>query len=336
MGAKITVDSATLMNKGLEVIEARWLFDVPSEQVQVVVHPQSIVHSMVEYVDGSVIAQLGRAGHGHPDPLRADVSRPAAVARRAARPDPGRARSTFEEPDVERFPCLALARQALLDGRLRAGHPERGERGRGGRLPRGPHPLHADRRADRRGAGARARARASTASRRAWTSTPGDARGSWTRLPGGVAAAVGQRRRVATVTIHRLRSSRSSASSSSSTSSGHFIVARLSGVGVERFSIGFGPVLWRFQGKETEYCLSADPDGRLREDDGRRREPARGRQGRRTMDPAQGLQPQARSGPASSSSSRGPAMNFVLAVAASPPRMFMVSGRPVAPPWWAA
>src|SRR6266481_5047476 len=66
MGAKITVDSATLMNKGLEVIEARWLFDLPSEQVQVVVHPQSIIHSMVEYVDGSVLAQLGVADMGIP------------------------------------------------------------------------------------------------------------------------------------------------------------------------------------------------------------------------------------------------------------------------------
>ena len=94
MGAKITVDSATLMNKGLEVIEARWLFDVAAEQVQVVVHPQSVIHSMVEYVDGSVIAQLGVP----------DMGIPILYA------------LTFEEPDVERFPCLALARRALLEG----------------------------------------------------------------------------------------------------------------------------------------------------------------------------------------------------------------------------
>ncbi|HEV8227512.1 MAG TPA: 1-deoxy-D-xylulose-5-phosphate reductoisomerase [Methylomirabilota bacterium] len=112
MGAKITVDSATLMNKGLEVIEARWLFDLPSDQVQVVVHPQSIIHSMVEYVDGSVIAQLGVADMGipilyalnYPDRLpwpgeRLDLTKTGAL--------------TFEEPDVDRFPCLALARQAL-------------------------------------------------------------------------------------------------------------------------------------------------------------------------------------------------------------------------------
>ena len=85
MGAKITIDSATLMNKGLEIIEARWLFDVPPEQVQVIVHPQSIVHSMVEYVDGSRHRPARRARHGHPDPLRADVSRSGCPARRPAR-----------------------------------------------------------------------------------------------------------------------------------------------------------------------------------------------------------------------------------------------------------
>ena len=112
MGAKITVDSATLMNKGLEVIEARWLFDLPGDQVQVVVHPQSVIHSMVEYVDGSVIAQLGVADMGipilyalnYPDRLpwpgeRLDLTKSGPL--------------TFEEPDVDRFPCLALARQAL-------------------------------------------------------------------------------------------------------------------------------------------------------------------------------------------------------------------------------
>jgi 1-deoxy-D-xylulose-5-phosphate reductoisomerase len=115
MGAKITVDSATLMNKGLEIIEARWLFDMPAEQVQVVVHPQSIIHSMVEYVDGSVIAQLGVADMGipilyalnYPDRLpwpdeRLDLTRVGAL--------------TFEAPDVERFPCLRLAREALAAG----------------------------------------------------------------------------------------------------------------------------------------------------------------------------------------------------------------------------
>lgn len=115
MGAKITVDSATLMNKGLEVIEARWLFDLPPEQVQVVVHPQSIVHSMVEYVDGSVIAQLGVADMGIP--ILYALTYPQRLRCPAERLDLTRVGPlTFEEPDAERFPCLALARQALLAG----------------------------------------------------------------------------------------------------------------------------------------------------------------------------------------------------------------------------
>jgi 1-deoxy-D-xylulose-5-phosphate reductoisomerase len=115
MGAKITVDSATLMNKGLEVIEARWLFDLAPEQVQVVVHPQSIVHSMVEYVDGSVIAQLGVADMGIP--ILYALTYPQRLRCPAERLDLTRVGPlTFEEPDAERFPCLALARQALLAG----------------------------------------------------------------------------------------------------------------------------------------------------------------------------------------------------------------------------
>jgi 1-deoxy-D-xylulose-5-phosphate reductoisomerase len=115
MGAKITVDSATLMNKGLEVIEARWLFDLKPEQVQVVVHPQSIVHSMVEYVDGSVIAQLGVADMGIP--ILYALTYPRRLPCPADRLDLTRVGPlTFEEPDAERFPCLGLARQALLAG----------------------------------------------------------------------------------------------------------------------------------------------------------------------------------------------------------------------------
>jgi 1-deoxy-D-xylulose-5-phosphate reductoisomerase len=112
MGAKITVDSATLMNKGLEVIEARWLFGLPAEQVQVVVHPQSIIHSMVEYVDGSVIAQLGVADMGIP--ILYALNYPDRLPWPGERLDLTKVGSlTFEEPDVERFPCLALCRQAL-------------------------------------------------------------------------------------------------------------------------------------------------------------------------------------------------------------------------------
>ncbi len=115
MGAKITIDSATLMNKGLEVIEARWLFDVPPERVEVVVHPQSIVHSLVEFVDGSVLAQLGlpdmrvpiAVALAHPERLRLPLDRLDLAAC---------ARLDFEKPDVRRFPCLDLAFAALRAG----------------------------------------------------------------------------------------------------------------------------------------------------------------------------------------------------------------------------
>ena len=115
MGAKITVDSATLMNKGLEVIEARWLFDLLPEQVQVVVHPQSVIHSMVEYVDGSIIAQLGVADMGIP--ILYALSYPRRLPCDGARLDFTQLGPlTFEDADVGRFPCLALARHALLEG----------------------------------------------------------------------------------------------------------------------------------------------------------------------------------------------------------------------------
>jgi 1-deoxy-D-xylulose-5-phosphate reductoisomerase len=108
MGRKISVDSASLMNKGLEFIEARWLFEVKPKDIEVVIHPQSIIHSMVEYVDGSVLAQLG-----HPD-MRTPIAHALAWPDRM---DAGVAsldfmslsRLTFEKPDVERFPALSLA-----------------------------------------------------------------------------------------------------------------------------------------------------------------------------------------------------------------------------------
>jgi 1-deoxy-D-xylulose-5-phosphate reductoisomerase len=115
MGAKITIDSATLMNKGLEVIEARWLFDLAPEQVHVVVHPQSIVHSMVEYVDGSVIAQLGVADMGVP--ILYAFTYPERRPVPSARLDLTRAGAlTFFPPDLDKFACLGLARAALDAG----------------------------------------------------------------------------------------------------------------------------------------------------------------------------------------------------------------------------
>jgi 1-deoxy-D-xylulose-5-phosphate reductoisomerase len=115
MGAKITIDSATLMNKGLEIIEARWLFDLAPDQVQVIVHPQSIVHSMVEYVDGCVIAQLGVADMG--TPILYALTYPERRPTPAARLDLTRVGAlSFFEPDPVKFPCLRLAREALEAG----------------------------------------------------------------------------------------------------------------------------------------------------------------------------------------------------------------------------
>jgi 1-deoxy-D-xylulose-5-phosphate reductoisomerase len=112
MGAKITVDSATLMNKGLEIIEARWLFDVRPDQVQVVVHPQSIVHSMVEYIDGAVLAQLGVADMGIP--ILYALTYPERRPTPAERLDLIRVGPlTFAEPDSDKFRCLALARAVV-------------------------------------------------------------------------------------------------------------------------------------------------------------------------------------------------------------------------------
>jgi 1-deoxy-D-xylulose-5-phosphate reductoisomerase len=112
MGPKITIDSATLMNKGLEVIEARWLFDVPPSRVDVVVHPQSIVHSLVEFVDSSLIAQLGL-----PDmrvPIAVALAWPERLPLELPRLDLAAiARLDFEVPDAKRFPCLDLAYAAL-------------------------------------------------------------------------------------------------------------------------------------------------------------------------------------------------------------------------------
>jgi 1-deoxy-D-xylulose-5-phosphate reductoisomerase len=115
MGRKISVDSATMMNKGLEVIEARWLFDLAPERIEVLIHPQSIVHSLVEYADGSVIAQLS-----NPDmrvPIANALAYPERVASGAQSLDLACIRSlSFERPDLERFPCLGLAYAALRAG----------------------------------------------------------------------------------------------------------------------------------------------------------------------------------------------------------------------------
>ena len=115
MGRKISVDSATMMNKGLEVIEAHWLFGAPLEAIQVVVHPQSVIHSMVEYADGSVIAQLGQpdmrtpiaCAMAHPERIDSGVS-PLDFTTLGA--------LEFERLDTQRFPCMTLAREAIREG----------------------------------------------------------------------------------------------------------------------------------------------------------------------------------------------------------------------------
>lgn len=115
MGPKISVDSASLMNKGLEVIEASWLFNLPPEKIQVVVHPQSVIHSLVEYVDGSILAQLG-----NPDmrvPIAHCLAYPERIASGVEPLDLFKVgRLDFEAPDFERFPCLAYAYEALKTG----------------------------------------------------------------------------------------------------------------------------------------------------------------------------------------------------------------------------
>ncbi|KNH10193.1 1-deoxy-D-xylulose 5-phosphate reductoisomerase [Candidatus Burkholderia brachyanthoides] len=115
MGRKISADSATMMNKGLEVIEAHWLFELPGKQVEVLIHPQSVIHSMVSYADGSVLAQLG-----NPDmrtPIAHALAFPDRVDSGVAQLDLAQiVQLTFEKPDFKRFPCLALAIQAMEAG----------------------------------------------------------------------------------------------------------------------------------------------------------------------------------------------------------------------------
>ena len=115
MGSKVTIDSATMMNKGLEVIEARWLFDMQPERINVVVHPQSIIHSMVEFADGAVIAQLG-----HPDmrePIQYALGYPDRLTLNNRKLDfASLATLTFSAPDTERFPALGLAFEAIRKG----------------------------------------------------------------------------------------------------------------------------------------------------------------------------------------------------------------------------
>ena len=115
MGSKITIDSATMMNKGLEYIEAYWLFDLPYDKIDIVVHPQSIIHSMVEFIDGSIKAQIGE-----PDmkvPIQYAFSYPSRLQNSIAPFDfIKNNKLTFENPDLNKFPCIRLAKEALISG----------------------------------------------------------------------------------------------------------------------------------------------------------------------------------------------------------------------------
>ena len=150
MGAKISVDSATMMNKGLELIEAHHLFGLPEDRIDVLVHPQSVVHSLVDYVDGSVLAQLGTPDMRTPIAYALGLAGPDATRRRPGSTWPASAELTFEAPDPVRFPALRLARHALqsgggaptilnaanevaVQGFLEGAHRLSGHRGRGGR-----------------------------------------------------------------------------------------------------------------------------------------------------------------------------------------------------------
>src|SRR5204863_1337711 len=115
MGAKITIDSATLMNKGLEVIEAHWLFGFDADEIGIVVHPESIVHSMIELIDGSVIAQMGVTDMRHA--IQYALTYPERCTSELPPLDLAKLSSLhFEPPDLERFPCVSLAYRALRTG----------------------------------------------------------------------------------------------------------------------------------------------------------------------------------------------------------------------------
>src|SRR5437588_3382066 len=115
MGSRITIDSATMMNKGFEIIEARWLFGMRPEQIDVVVHPQSTIHSMVEFVDGSVLAQLGPTDMRMP--IQYALTYPDRVASNQVALDWTKLRRLdFERASTRRFPCLRLAREAMRKG----------------------------------------------------------------------------------------------------------------------------------------------------------------------------------------------------------------------------
>ena len=250
MGPKITVDSATLMNKALEIIEARWLFDLSADQIAVVIHPQSIVHSMVEYKDGSVIAQLSP-----PDmklPIQYALTWPERREGVAAKLDWSRAMELrFEPPDFERFRRVAAGAGGGRGRRHGRRGPQRGQRGRRGRVPRRRLELPRDR--------ARLPEHLAKPQFRSQSQPGASARGRPLGTPGGAAllyviglcvvilkVAVGLG---FVIFVHEL---------------GHFVVAKLCGVKCEKFYLGFdiaGLKFCKFRWGETEYGIGILPLG---------------------------------------------------------------------------
>ena len=269
MGGKITIDSATLMNKGLEVIEAHHLFGTPYDRIDVVVHPQSIVHGLVQLCDGASLAHLG-----HPDmrvpiayalhhPERVDVPVPALDLAQVGS-------LTFEPPDLDAFPALGAGVRRRARRRHRAVRAQRRQRGRRARVPQRAARLHGhpgrDRGHARAPAGAH-RALVRLALRRRRRGAP-DRRRARRRGGGGpvswILAFAGF---AALIILHEL---------------GHFAAAKAVGMRVERFSLFFGRTKLRWQRGETEYGDRLGAARRLRED--HRHEPGGG-------DPAGGRAP---------------------------------------------
>ena len=282
MGQRITIDSATLMNKGFEVIEACWLFDLPPKEVEVVVHPQSKVHAMVEFADGSVIAQVSATDMRMPIqyaltyPERADAPVPRLDWTQAAR-------WTFDPPDFKKFPLLKLAYEAQETGgsatcTLNAADEVAVEAFLAGRISF-PGIAATDRGDPGTGAGAGSRDRWA----KCWRSTGNRGPSARGIMEKGKIARTQPKRRCARNTIygssqniwwylvligvmilvHEL---------------GHYLAARFFDVKVETFSFGFGPRLVRVPARRNRFPLLPDSVRRIREDD--RRTAGRRRRGR--------------------------------------------------------
>ena len=245
MGGKITIDSATLMNKGLEVIEAHHLFGTPYDRIEVVVHPQSIVHALVTLCDGAALAHLG-----HPDmrvPIAYALHHPERVDVPVRTLDLAEIGSlTFEPPDEDAFPCLRIAREAAVAGGtgpcvLNAANEVAVHAFLGGRLPFMGIPAVIEATLERVGAADRARLR---------LALPGRRRGADGRRRAGRGARMSFLLAflgfAALIILHEL---------------GHFTAAKAVGMRVERFSLFFPPLIARHRRGETEYAIGAIPLG---------------------------------------------------------------------------